>query len=392
MRLFTTFIATALVFIFSESGITQTLPHSVVIRPTNSVLHPAKNTIPTARPNSIFIDPNQNIPLLSPLVLPHDSALFYVDTSDQTKLSVDRMPSFINIDTSTPSGSKPPVPDTLIGYGEHFTSPYAATKTYLDSVQFVIAVTNVGAITDNYIRIRASKSKTNANGIPFPSTTVDSVDITNLNDLLSADPQNPSFYIETVHMHNKLVGSKEFFVTIESAFDPAQSLMPADLAQNQIFLESDQQDFTTFNAKIQRGYGISLADGNRDNFSLVWAGITNTNHQTPYYSNFWIVAYVSDLPTNGVTDSKLSGNALAQNYPNPFNPSTVIKYSLEKEAKVSIKLYNALGLEVATILNANEPAGENQVTFSGDNLPSGTYFYTMKAGTFSQTKRMVLSK
>ncbi|MDP4220357.1 MAG: T9SS type A sorting domain-containing protein [Bacteroidota bacterium] len=109
------------------------------------------------------------------------------------------------------------------------------------------------------------------------------------------------------------------------------------------------------------------------------------------YNQMAITAYISGTSL-GVDGAQLEGNALAQNYPNPFNPSTAIRYSLQKEARVSIKLYNALGLEVATILDANEAMGEHEVNFNADNLPTGTYFYTMRTGSFSQTKRMVLSK
>ena len=387
-RLFTIFLAVALMAIVSESGHSQILSHSVALHPIPKI-NTAANSF---RPGSFNMNQSKSGAPYSPfIVLGPDTGLFYMDTTDASKFSANLAPSIIRIDTSTQSGIQKIAPDTIIGFGEHFTSPYAATKTYLDSVKFVFALTNIGAITNNYIRVLASKSRSNASGTAFPGAGFDSVDITNLNDLLS-DPTAPTYFVETVPMHNKLVGSKEFFVNIETAFDPTQSILVADQMQNQLLIECDQQDFTTFNSKIQRGYGLGYLDGNPDNQNLVWAGITNMNHPTPYYSNFYIIAYISNAPSNGVGDNKLSGNALAQNYPNPFNPSTVISYSLEKSSKVSIKLYNALGLEVATILDANQPAGENQVSFSADNLLSGTYFYTMKAGTFTQTKRMVLAK
>ena len=116
----------------------------------------------------------------------------------------------------------------------------------------------------------------------------------------------------------------------------------------------------------------------------------NTTTQEIYYNQLVMLAYVSGTSLGVAED--LEGNALGQNYPNPFNPSTEIKYSLAKESSVSLKVYNTLGMEVATIVNDNEAAGQHQVSFLGDNLPSGTYFYTLKAGAFSQTKRMVLSK
>jgi hypothetical protein len=109
------------------------------------------------------------------------------------------------------------------------------------------------------------------------------------------------------------------------------------------------------------------------------------------YPNMFMIAYVS-YNSSGVNDVPLTGNALAQNYPNPFNPSTEIKYSIAKEGKVSLKVYNTLGVEVATLVNDIETSGEHEVNFYGDNLPSGTYFYTLTTGAFSTTKRMVLAK
>ena len=85
--------------------------------------------------------------------------------------------------------------------------------------------------------------------------------------------------------------------------------------------------------------------------------------------------------------------SLEQNYPNPFNPSTIIKYHLPSENKVSLKLYNALGKEIATLVNETKKAGVHQIEFtSGDELSSGVYFYTIKAGIFTDTKKLILIK
>jgi len=83
---------------------------------------------------------------------------------------------------------------------------------------------------------------------------------------------------------------------------------------------------------------------------------------------------------------------LSQNYPNPFNPSTVIGYVLPKDGFVSLRVYNTLGEEVSVLINGQEKAGANSVRFDGANLSSGVYFYTLKAGDFVETKRMVLVK
>ncbi|WP_297844763.1 T9SS type A sorting domain-containing protein [Ignavibacterium sp.] len=76
--------------------------------------------------------------------------------------------------------------------------------------------------------------------------------------------------------------------------------------------------------------------------------------------------------------------ALEQNYPNPFNPSTLIKYSLAKDAMVNISVYNAIGEKVATLVNGLQQAGRYEVNFDGGNLTSGVYFYSIEAGEASK--------
>ncbi len=84
---------------------------------------------------------------------------------------------------------------------------------------------------------------------------------------------------------------------------------------------------------------------------------------------------------------------LYQNYPNPFNLSTRIKFTLPEMTKVTLKVYNILGQEVATILENKElPAGSYDYEFNADNLASGTYIYRLVAGNFVQTKKMILMK
>ena len=83
---------------------------------------------------------------------------------------------------------------------------------------------------------------------------------------------------------------------------------------------------------------------------------------------------------------------LEQNYPNPFNPTTIIKWELPKASHVTLKIYNVIGQEVKTIVDKFENAGVHQKEFSASGLSSGIYFYRLKAGSFIQTKKMIILK
>jgi hypothetical protein len=84
--------------------------------------------------------------------------------------------------------------------------------------------------------------------------------------------------------------------------------------------------------------------------------------------------------------------ALYQNYPNPFNPTTKIKYTLPVESNVTIEVFDILGNRVKTLIQEKQEAGTNEVEFNAGNLVSGVYFYQIQAGTFTQTKKMILMK
>ena len=81
---------------------------------------------------------------------------------------------------------------------------------------------------------------------------------------------------------------------------------------------------------------------------------------------------------------------LNQNYPNPFNPSTQLEFGISKLGFVSLRIYDILGKEVATIVNEKLSPGIYKYEFNGSNLSSGIYFYTIKAGDFTETKKMTL--
>jgi 5'-nucleotidase / UDP-sugar diphosphatase len=83
---------------------------------------------------------------------------------------------------------------------------------------------------------------------------------------------------------------------------------------------------------------------------------------------------------------------LEQNYPNPFNPTTTIRYSVPEQTFVTLKVYDIIGNEVTTLINEEKPTGTYEITWSADQLSSGVYIYSIQAGSFIQTKKMILMK
>lgn len=84
--------------------------------------------------------------------------------------------------------------------------------------------------------------------------------------------------------------------------------------------------------------------------------------------------------------------SLGQNYPNPFNPSTSIQYAIASRQFVTLKVYDVLGNEIATLVNEEKPAGNYDVEFNASHMASGIYYYQLRAGEFVETKKMILMK
>jgi photosystem II stability/assembly factor-like uncharacterized protein len=154
--------------------------------------------------------------------------------------------------------------------------------------------------------------------------------------------------------------------------------------------------------------GVLLSTNNGRNWNSVNDGLPTPGFQTPFVyaltiSGNYIFAVVngtlwrrllSDLITfieRNSTES-LSHFRLEQNYPNPFNPTTIINYGIPKESYVTIKVYDILGREVATLVNDEKLAGKYEVKFDGSKLSSGVYFYQLRAGSYTATKKLLLIK
>ena len=133
------------------------------------------------------------------------------------------------------------------------------------------------------------------------------------------------------------------------------------------------------------------------NFGIIFAA----------YSDFWGVAseslvgcYINGILYGDTTLSSIKQISsttpdkytLYQNYPNPFNPNTNIKFDIQKTSPIKLVIYDALGREVATLVNEELKAGSYQVSWDGSNYTSGVYFYTLQAGDYIETKKMLLLK
>ena len=150
-----------------------------------------------------------------------------------------------------------------------------------------------------------------------------------------------------------------------------------------------------------RGMRIPIDLYFHDNDGAGWEGNlglspNSTDHQWQSPSE-WTFTWVGD--TTHVTAVEEADNtlvitsySLSQNYPNPFNPTTTIHYSVAKAGQVKVELYNMLGQKLKTLVNTNKPAGRYTIDFDGKDLTSGIYFYRIKAGSFTKTKKMVLMK
>lgn len=111
---------------------------------------------------------------------------------------------------------------------------------------------------------------------------------------------------------------------------------------------------------------------------------------TSSWSDIWYFTTMVVSSVQQIGDAVPNDYSLSQNYPNPFNPSTMIEFSLPRSGYVTLKVYNTLGEDVATLVSENLLAGRYTAEWNAANLPSGVYFYRLQAAEFLETKKLVL--
>jgi hypothetical protein len=167
---------------------------------------------------------------------------------------------------------------------------------------------------------------------------------------------------------------------------PANYTLDLTLADGTTLVQSYVADLRTLGGGsavvFASGFLNPSANQNGEAFGIFFALADGTVGQFPEG-----VASVENIP--GVTPSNYS---LDQNYPNPFNPSTTINFTIPNNDFVTLKVYNILGSEVATLVNENLSAGSYRFNFDARNLASGVYLYELNAGNFREIKKMNLLK
>jgi hypothetical protein len=162
--------------------------------------------------------------------------------------------------------------------------------------------------------------------------------------------------------------------------------------------------FQYFAASTYTLFTIPIYYSNNQTPDSCQISITIGNNSGPV--NLGSYFLLDDLAFSGITaDVDDEGNVpyeytLEQNYPNPFNPSTTISFSVPTKAFISLKVYDALGKEISTLVEEEKSTGTYQVTFNASTLPSGIYFYRLiavnstenSARNFSEIKKMILLK
>jgi hypothetical protein len=235
----------------------------------------------------------------------------------------------------------------------HLSSDYGNTWNYLGS-SGIWALPFYGKLSSNILSL-------------FPNDKI----FANAGDFLylSTDTCNTWTIISTLNIQSGLCWS--------SGSSEGMLIGTEDLG---VFLFSDTGD--SLGSRNEGLTNLSIHTLSLDNNGYAYAGTENGVWRRPLSEIVTLIDNELTHPTEFI---------LEQNYPNPFNPSTVISYQLAVSSDVVLKVFDVLGNEIATLVDEYKPAGRYEVEFEAA-LPSGVYFYQLRAGELIQTRKMILIK
>ena len=287
------------------------------------------------------------------------------------------------------------------------TSPNTAVNWPALSNQTItwnVANTNTAPVNCALVNILLSTD----GGQTFPITIVSNTANDGIEDVVISNNQTTTARIEIKAADNIFFDMSNTNFTIGAA-------VPVELATFNYFVNSNTVtlNWITATEVNNNGFDIQRAEVLEDNLTSVWESIGFVRGKgTTTESNFYTYSdaglhpgnYLYRLKIIDIDGSFEYGSVinvdveppaeyfLEQNFPNPFNPNTLIQYQLPEKGFVILKVYDALGIEVATLINEEKEAGIHKITFDASLLTTGVYFYTLYSESFVKTNKMLLLK
>jgi hypothetical protein len=214
--------------------------------------------------------------------------------------------------------------------------------------------------------------------------------------------------LPTTHIDLSFIGIVPFFIPglVTEIIDPA--IIPVELISFSAFSETGNVNLAWSTATETNNFGFQIERSDESKYfeqiGFVPGSGTTTETQEYSYLDRTVKAgtyfyRLKQIDFNGEFEYSNEIEVevyaplafeLGQNYPNPFNPTTSIQYTISSRQFVTIKVYDVLGNEIATLVNEEKPAGVYQAEFNEFGLPSGNYFYRLQAGAYVDTKKMIL--
>jgi hypothetical protein len=316
-----------------------------------------------------------------------------ITSSSGNQIGFQDSTAFSNIPDGIPiipltTGYQPP-----IGYDLLLDSYSLQINNFTDTTSYAFFLAD--STIYNYRRFDADNNETDE--LYFSESGV---------EIINPDPDDKILSFETIILEDST--SEKVFVTSNVNLLAGDSIKFKEVNRNNLLLnnfgEGMNYDLHIRFASINGQdvfENISIPIGQNSGHQIVpdWNDLQNEpvkilidfGNDGTIDDSIFVQNQATSIDDQGILLSPNSYN-LAQNYPNPFNPTTTIKYSIPESGNVSLKVYDILGNEVASLVNEEKVQGVYSVTFDASRLSSGVYFYKIRAGNYFETKKMLLIK